>query len=244
MLGIFRKSLTSHLSNIIWSHHGGLPQVVYNPAGESQTGYLVGTGTYHYTIKSETVCVCLAVDSWAEEDAGCFIWSVGRGTVFCSLQPISSDRFVNVVIYPRRSACPLWAKCAAESVSATTSSVSAWSGSLQFRFSGSPAHRRKSIPMSPGCAHLRRVVERALCAARKTQSASVSSPLCASLQLLGYLRHVHINVNGNTGMLTYLPWSTLPKLERSENPVTVAGTPYCLQDAKGSTLTRGAPLCS
>jgi hypothetical protein len=62
IFAIFRKSLTSHTSNIIWSHHGGLPQVVYNPAGESLTGYLVGTGTYHYTIKSETVCMCLAVD--------------------------------------------------------------------------------------------------------------------------------------------------------------------------------------
>jgi hypothetical protein len=53
--------------------------------------------------------------------------------------------------------------------------------------------------------------------------------VCALLQLLGYLKHVHINVNGNSGMLTYLPWSTLPKLERSENPVTVEGAPYCLQ---------------
>jgi len=39
-------------------------------------------------------------------------------------------------------------------------------------------------------------------------------------KLLSYLRRVNVNVNGNTGMLTYLPWSTLPRLDRAIYPVT------------------------
>lgn len=39
-------------------------------------------------------------------------------------------------------------------------------------------------------------------------------------KLLGYMKRVNINVNGNTGMLTYLPWSKLPRLDRAIYPVT------------------------